>query len=73
MRNEPKDTPSTSPTEFLRIPGLFRRWEIEQILEPGADFHLEEAGAASDGTRLYAIFRRHAENPDVRKTQRGTP
>lgn len=58
MKDETKETPSATPSEFLRIPGLFRRWEIEQILEPGADFHLEEAGAAADGTPLYAVFRR---------------
>jgi len=44
--------------EFVRLPGLFRRWEIEQVLEPGVDFHLEEAGEASDGTPLFAVYRR---------------
>jgi hypothetical protein len=60
MTDEPKDSENSMPTDFLRIPGLFRRWEIEQVLEPGADFHLEEAGNASDGTPLYAVFRRPA-------------
>jgi hypothetical protein len=58
MKDEPNVTPTSSPNQFLRLPGLFRRWEIEQVLEPGADFHLEEAGTASDGTPLYAVFRR---------------
>jgi hypothetical protein len=71
MNDEPKETPSVSPTAFLRIPGLFRRWEIEQVLEPGADFHLEEAGAASDGTPLYAVFRRQAEPPHDRAAEGG--
>ncbi len=44
--------------DFVRLPGLFRRWEIEQVLEPGIDFHLEEAGEASDGTPLFAVYRR---------------
>ena len=47
--------------EFVRVPGLFRRWEIEQVLESGADYHLEEAGTASDGTKLFAVFRREEE------------
>lgn len=63
MNDEPKGTPTISPADFLRIPGLFRRWEIEQVLEAGADFHLEEAGTSSDGTPLYAVFRRQ---PDAR-------
>ncbi len=44
--------------DFIRLPGLFRRWEIEQVVDPGADFHLEEAGDASDGTPLFAVYRR---------------
>lgn len=36
-------TPQTDPEEFVRLPGLFRRWEIEQVLESGSDFRLEEA------------------------------
>ena len=51
--------------EFVRVPGLFRRWEIEQLLESGADFHLEDAGTASDGTKLFAVFRREEESPAV--------
>jgi len=40
------------------VPGLFRRWEISDVVEPGDDFHLEEAGTASDGTPLFALYRR---------------
>jgi hypothetical protein len=43
---------------FVRIPGLLRRWEIERVLEPGADICIEEAGSGSDGETLYAVFRR---------------
>lgn len=55
------DKPSAADSEqveFLRLPGLFRRWEIEQVIEPGSDFHIEEAGTASDGTSLYAVYQR---------------
>lgn len=27
--------------EWLRLPGLFRRWELEQVLEPGEEFRFE--------------------------------
>jgi len=50
--------PPRAAEGFVRLPGLFRRWELEQVLEPGIDFHLEEAGEASDGTPLLAVYRR---------------
>jgi hypothetical protein len=43
--------------EFLRLPGLFRRWEIEQVLDPGHCFYIESAGTAADGTQLFAVYR----------------
>ena len=45
-------------SEFIRLPGLFRRWEIEQVIDVGADFHFEEAGTCCDGTPLVAVYRR---------------
>jgi hypothetical protein len=51
-------TPQTDPDAFVRLPGLFRRWEIEQVLAPGSEFHVEEAGEAADGTELFAVYRR---------------
>lgn len=68
--------PITGPTDddFVRLPGLFRRWEIEQVVDAGADFHLEEAGDASDGTPLFAVYRRErtqtsSSNPNPKKEQ----
>jgi hypothetical protein len=55
------------PEEFVRLPGLFRRWEIEQVLEGGKDFHIEEAGTACDGTPLFAVYRR--EQPEDRRKE----
>ncbi|MFZ5442345.1 MAG: hypothetical protein ACOZQL_20215 [Myxococcota bacterium] len=53
----------------MRLPGLFRRWEIEQVVDPGADFHLEEAGDASDGTPLFAVYRRERTTPNRNNTK----
>jgi hypothetical protein len=72
--------PITGPTDdddFVRLPGLFRRWEIEQVVAAGTDFHLEEAGDASDGTPLFAVYRRErtqtsstsSNNPNPKKEQ----
>jgi hypothetical protein len=44
--------------DFIRLPGLFRRWELNDVVELGADFHLEDAGEAADGTQLIAVYRR---------------
>jgi hypothetical protein len=54
-------TIETMNGEFVRIPGLLRCWEIEQLLELGPDFHIEAAGEADDGTPLFAVYRRESE------------
>ena len=40
-----------------RLPGLFRRWEVAELLEPGEDYRLEDAGTTTDGTPLVAVYR----------------
>lgn len=60
--------------DFIRLPGLFRRWEIEQVVEPGKSFHLEVAGDTADGTTLFAVYRRDrtqtsSSNPNPKKEQ----
>lgn len=44
--------------DFIRLPGLFRRWELNDIIELGADFHFEAAGETADVTQLIAVYRR---------------
>ena len=41
---------------LLRLPGLFRRWELAQIIQAGRDYRIEDAGDAGDGTALYAVY-----------------
>ena len=49
---------SPSPQcELRRLPGLFRRWELAQLIEAGEDYRIEDAGAADDGTTLYAVYK----------------
>ncbi len=64
-------TDGTTPSrdELLRLPGLFRRWEIEQVARAGTDFHLEEAGCASDGTPLFAVYQR-TSNQQLHKEEK---
>jgi hypothetical protein len=50
--------------EFVRIPGLLRRWEIEQVVTSGAEYRIEEAGEMSDKTQVFAVYRRDRPCPD---------
>jgi hypothetical protein len=44
--------------EFVRIPGLLRRWEIEQVVTNSADYRIEPAGELADKTQVFAVYRR---------------
>jgi hypothetical protein len=44
--------------DFDRVPGLLRRWEIEQVVTSGAEYRIEEAGELSDKTQVFAVYRR---------------
>ena len=65
MTEDPKQTNPDRDEEFLRLPGLFRRWELHEVVEAGPDFHFEEAGATDDGTPLFAIYRRERTNQEA--------
>lgn len=52
--------PDTVTTAYRRLPGLYRRWELAELLQPGEDYHLERAGFSSDGAPLYAVYRSQA-------------
>ncbi|HPA82647.1 MAG TPA: hypothetical protein PLS95_17635 [Thermoanaerobaculales bacterium] len=59
MDHDTRDAPIPGvDDDFIRLPGLFRRWELHDVVELGADFHLEDAGEAADGTQLIAVYRR---------------
>jgi hypothetical protein len=62
--NQRSLVPEAGREEFHRLPGLFRRWEIEQVIDSRAEFHLESAGSTSDGTTLFALYRRERSNPN---------
>lgn len=42
--------------DLKRIPGLYRRWELPEILKNQRSYRIENAGAHQDGTPLVAIF-----------------
>lgn len=47
--------------ELHRLPGLYRRFELALVLEPGIDYRIEDAGETADGCPLVAIYRCPAE------------
>lgn len=46
----------SDPDAMQRIPGLFRRWELAEVLVPGRSYRIECAGAADDDTPLFAVY-----------------
>lgn len=51
--------------DYVRLLGLYRRWEFEWVIESSMDFHVEEAGIASDGTPLFAVYRREPNQKEA--------
>lgn len=42
---------------FARIPGFLCRWEIPQVIHPGVEFVIEDAGKL-DGVAVFRVFQR---------------
>lgn len=42
--------------DFKRLPGLYRRWELNDICKANCNYHIEDAGTHADGTPLLAIY-----------------
>ncbi|HLK13267.1 MAG TPA: hypothetical protein VKT78_00555 [Fimbriimonadaceae bacterium] len=56
MTTREGEQPCTQSEDFLRLPGLFRRWEIEQVIQNSDEFHISAAGATEDGSDLFAVY-----------------
>ena len=44
--------------EHERLPGLYLRWELPEILRIGGEYRIEPGGQTTDGATLVAVFRR---------------
>jgi hypothetical protein len=58
--------PESEAPDLYRLPGLFRRWELQQVVEAGNDYRIEDAGTAGDGTPLFAVYCRQPATPTRR-------
>lgn len=47
---------SVPAAEMVRIPGLYRRWELPEVLKNHQAYRIEDAGAHQDGTPLLAVY-----------------
>ncbi len=48
----------TDSDEYLRLPGLFRRWEFKHVIKESDEFHIEAAGTTADGIALFSVYHR---------------
>jgi hypothetical protein len=62
---------SAQSDDFVRLPGLFRRWELEDVIDLDADFHFEDAGKTDDGTPLVSVYRRPHTATDSTELRHG--
>lgn len=53
---------SEAGDSWIRLPGLFRSWEFEHVVEHDDDYLVEEAGECDSGMPLFAIFHRTRAN-----------
>jgi hypothetical protein len=54
MNDDPLDPPR-EPEGFVRLPGLFHRWEIEPVLVAGSEFRVQPAGGDDAGKPVFAV------------------
>ena len=46
--------------DYLRLPGLFRLWDLQFVLDRRDDYRIEFANLTEDRTPLFAVYRRAA-------------
>lgn len=54
---------SDDDRDFIRLPGLYRTWDLPCILEGQADYRIQAWEATGDGTPLFAVFVRRFDTP----------
>jgi hypothetical protein len=47
-------------TEYRRMPGLFRVWDLQFVLDRSTDYQIHFDSLTEDRTPLFAIYRRTA-------------
>lgn len=65
-------TPDHVPEDLKRLPGLYRRWELTEVLEPDRNYQIEDAGTHADGTPLLAVYATPIASDSTQQFQRET-
>ena len=47
-------------TEYRRMPGLFRVWDLQFVLDRSTDYQIHFESLTEDRTPLFAVYRRTA-------------
>ena len=66
LPNTMTDLPTFPGDDFERLTGLFRVWELPQVIDDGAEFFIEPSGSTSDDEPLFAVSRRQLPPPPTR-------
>jgi hypothetical protein len=59
----------TEDTDYHRLPGLYRVWDLPTLLADAGDYRIHFAEPTQDGTPLYAVYAR----PATKSTSIGRP
>jgi len=51
--------------EFVRIPGLYHKWEFQEVMEAGNDYHIEKFANGETGEQLYRLYWRELPQKDA--------
>ena len=56
--NAPMPTRPTDPEEeqFCRVAGLYRSWDVSDVIRTGGRFLLESTGETTEGETLFHIY-----------------
>ncbi len=49
-------------SQFLRIPGLYRLWDLQLVINRSDDYQVHYVELTGDGTPLFALYRRNADS-----------
>lgn len=74
MNNGTPGTPTLQSRIWTKLPGLYRPFDLEQIIHPGADWRVEEISRDCTGARLLAIsWRAHKADALAAEPQAAGP
>lgn len=48
-------------TSFSRLPGLFRAWDLQFLINPTDDYQVHYVEMTEGGTPLFAVYRREPD------------